>query len=248
MSPKVMLTTSWDDGHPLDMRVAEILRRHGLYGTFYTPLRPVYGGLLSGAQMGELMQMGMEIGSHTVTHPILTELDNAALDREMIDSRRGLEDMLGVDITSFCYPKGRFNRRVSQRAAAAGYRVRRTTVDFLTAPPTDAENMTVSMHLFPHDRWAHYRHLLRYRNWEGFWNWHSRFDTATDLEKTTAHMLNSVAERGGVFHLWGHSWELESHNLWPVFERVAALMGRFAQSVQNAVSMTNREVGDAARH
>lgn len=246
MMRRAMLTTSWDDGHPFDMRVAEVLNRHGLRGTFYVPLRPVYGGLVDTAQMRELMQMGMEIGSHTVTHPILTELDNAALDREMIDSRRGLEDMLGVDITSFCYPKGRFNRRVSRRAASAGYRVRRTTVDFLTAPPIEAANMTVSLHLFPHDRWAHYRHLLRYRNWAGLWNWHNRFDTATDLEKATAHMLDSVASQGGVFHLWGHSWELEAQGLWPIFERIAEMMGKFAREIPNTASLTNREVGDAS--
>ena len=242
----IHFTTSWDDGHPLDMRVAEILHRNGLLGTFYTPIQPVYGGLLNPAQMRELMQMGMEIGSHTVTHPILTELDNAALDREMIDSRRGLQDVLGVDITSFCYPKGRFNGRVSSRAALAGYRVRRTTVDLHTSMPVEGDDMTVSLHLFPHTRNTYYRHAMRYHNWTGLWNWFSRFDAETDLEKTAVHMLASVAKRGGVFHLWGHSWELEAYNLWPTFERIARIMGNFARMIPNTVAATNRDLGDAA--
>src|SRR5688500_11915407 len=34
-----IVTTSWDDGHPLDIRLAEMLARHGVAGTFYVPLR-----------------------------------------------------------------------------------------------------------------------------------------------------------------------------------------------------------------
>jgi hypothetical protein len=32
------ITTSWDDGHPSDLRVAELLIKHGLRGTFYVPM------------------------------------------------------------------------------------------------------------------------------------------------------------------------------------------------------------------
>jgi hypothetical protein len=33
------LTASWDDGHPLDFRIADMLERYGLTGTFYVPSR-----------------------------------------------------------------------------------------------------------------------------------------------------------------------------------------------------------------
>src|SRR5260370_22487763 len=155
MTPgQALVTTSWDDGHPLDLRVASVLASHGLRGTCYVPLRPIAGQVLSAAGMRELLRMGMEIGSHTVTHPVLTDLPDSAIDREMRDSRRALEDTLGVEVTSFCYPKGRFDSRVSRRAALAGYRVCRTTVDFHTARRFDPGAMPVSMDLIPHSRYA----------------------------------------------------------------------------------------------
>ena len=45
----MIVTTSWGDGNPLDIRLAEILASHGLRGTFYVPLRNAdfpYGGIL----------------------------------------------------------------------------------------------------------------------------------------------------------------------------------------------------------
>jgi peptidoglycan-N-acetylglucosamine deacetylase len=244
MNPaKPIITTSWDDGHPLDLRVAEVLARNGLRGTFYVPLQPVAGQVAGATEMRELLRMGMEIGSHTVTHPVLTDLPEAAIDCELRDSRRKLEDLLGLEITSFCYPKGRFNSRVSRRAALAGYRVCRTTVDFQTSARFDPGCMPVSLHLFPHTRSAHCRHALRHGNWSGFWNWCNRMNWERDPERSAALMLAAVSKRGGVFHLWGHSWEIEEHGLWPLFERTAALMGQAA----NAIPMTNGEVGHAAQ-
>ncbi len=38
MKPATFITTSWDDGHPLDFRVAELLSKYGLRGTFYIPM------------------------------------------------------------------------------------------------------------------------------------------------------------------------------------------------------------------
>src|SRR5260370_19336390 len=148
-----------------------------------------------------------------------------------------------MEVTSFCYPKGRFNPRVSRRAALAGYRVCRTTVDFHTALRFDPARMPVSLHLFPHSKSAHWRHALRCRNWSGLCNWCGRLGCEMDLERSALRMLDSVSRQGGVFHAWGHSWEIEEHGLWPVFERVAGLMGRIA----DAVPMTNREVGYATQ-
>ena len=149
-SARRIVTTSWDDGHPLDMRVASTLARHGLRGTFYVPVQPVAGQVIGVTEMQELMAMGMEIGSHTVTHPVLTELPVPALDREVRDSRKSMEDALGIEVTSFCYPKGKFNARVVRRAVLAGYRVCRTTVDYHTGLRFNPFRMPVSLHLFPH--------------------------------------------------------------------------------------------------
>ena len=43
MNRKLVVTTSWDDGYPADLRVAELLAKHGVAGTFYVPNRNLEG-------------------------------------------------------------------------------------------------------------------------------------------------------------------------------------------------------------
>jgi len=238
----MIITTSWDDGHPLDLRVAAILARHGLRGTFYVPLRAVNDRLLSPLEMRELVAMGMEIGSHTVTHPVLTEIPMREVDRELRDSRRILEDVLGREVTSFCYPAGRFNREIVRRAAGAGYRVCRTTVDFQTGLRFNPVAMPVSLQLFRHRPATHYRHALRHRNWGGLWRWQRRLGGETDPIQLASSMMATVPATGGVFHLWGHSWEIEEHGLWLAFNRIAAALS----AVAGRVALTNGDVPQAA--
>lgn len=63
--------------------------------------------MLDEAQVRELQRRGIEIGAHTVTHPILTRLDPEAARREIVESKRALEEMIGARVTAFAYPNGR---------------------------------------------------------------------------------------------------------------------------------------------
>jgi peptidoglycan/xylan/chitin deacetylase (PgdA/CDA1 family) len=54
------------------------------------------------------------VGSHTLSHPILTTLTPGELDRELRESRRLLEQKLGREISFFCYPNGSYDDRVYQ--------------------------------------------------------------------------------------------------------------------------------------
>lgn len=58
-------------------------------------------------QVRSLHAQGMEIGAHTVQHPILCTLDADAARREMLDSRRHLEGLVDAPVTLFAYPNGR---------------------------------------------------------------------------------------------------------------------------------------------
>ena len=70
MIPTPLITTSWDDGHPLDFRVAEMLSRHNLRGTFYVP-RTADNATMSAAEVREL-GASFELGAHTLAHVDLT--------------------------------------------------------------------------------------------------------------------------------------------------------------------------------
>jgi peptidoglycan/xylan/chitin deacetylase (PgdA/CDA1 family) len=63
--------------------------------------------MMSQAQVRELVALGMEVGAHSVNHPILTSVDAPVARREILDSKHRLEAILGVPVTSFAYPNGR---------------------------------------------------------------------------------------------------------------------------------------------
>ena len=85
----VIVTTSWDDGHLLDLRTAELLRSCGLTGTFYVSIRS-RRTQLSVSQLRELESMGVEIGSHT-TSGKAPSFDFPCLQADQIDCKRSSE-------------------------------------------------------------------------------------------------------------------------------------------------------------
>lgn len=62
------------------------------------------------------------IGSHTVSHPRLSGLDDQSLDSELRNSKADLEKILGSTVDILSFPHGDYDERVSTRARAAGYR------------------------------------------------------------------------------------------------------------------------------
>jgi peptidoglycan/xylan/chitin deacetylase (PgdA/CDA1 family) len=69
----------------------------------------------------EISERGMEVGSHTVTHPRLPGLDPAALVREVSDSRQILGEIVGAPVEGFCYPYGDLDGPAVRAARGAGY-------------------------------------------------------------------------------------------------------------------------------
>ena len=71
--------------------------------------------------LGELSERGVEIGSHTITHPHLPQLSDGELDRELRESRDVLQDRLGRPCRFLAYPYGDDDERVYRAAERAGY-------------------------------------------------------------------------------------------------------------------------------
>jgi peptidoglycan/xylan/chitin deacetylase (PgdA/CDA1 family) len=69
----------------------------------------------------EMSRAGIEIGSHTLTHPRLPDLPVERLVWELGESKRVLESWLGVPVTSLAYPYGAVDERVKRAAQQAGY-------------------------------------------------------------------------------------------------------------------------------
>lgn len=73
----------------------------------------------------EMSNNGIEIGCHTLTHPILSSIEsNELLKSEVIDSKKIIEEKLQTEIYSFCFPNGSkkdFNDNVKSMVKKAGY-------------------------------------------------------------------------------------------------------------------------------
>lgn len=65
------------------------------------------GLMMSSAQVRALADAGMEVGAHTVMHPILASIDAASARREIADGRARLAQITGRPVRLFAYPNGR---------------------------------------------------------------------------------------------------------------------------------------------
>ena len=63
--------------------------------------------MMSAEQVRTLHANGMEIGAHTISHPILSKLDGKQAVNEMAGSKQRIEEILGSPVTLFAYPNGR---------------------------------------------------------------------------------------------------------------------------------------------
>lgn len=83
-------------------------------------------------EIREMHEGGMTIGAHSVTHYNLPSLAIDALVREVGESKRALEELLGCEVEHFAYPNGRTNRHFDARTAAvvaeAGFRSAVTSI------------------------------------------------------------------------------------------------------------------------
>ncbi len=79
------------------------------------------GAMLSWDQVGEMAANGVSFGSHCKTHSILTQLNEARLDDELVEPKRLLETRLQRPVDFIAYPNGDYDQRVLRVAGEAGY-------------------------------------------------------------------------------------------------------------------------------
>jgi peptidoglycan-N-acetylglucosamine deacetylase len=222
MTPGGAVTTSWDDGHPLDLRIAGLLFRYGIPGTFYIPRcsqRPV----MDAASVRSLAQ-AFEVGAHTITHRTLTTLPLDTAAAEIRDSRRWVEDVTGRACTMFAPPGGKFRRAHLNIAEDAGLRGFRTVELLHCGWPRRHRGLAVvptTLQVFEHPAAAYIRNALRRARISNLLRF-VRHARGAGLIDTLAALLEAVIQSGGVLHLWGHSWEIEECGNWDALESMLA--------------------------
>ena len=120
-SPEIMVT--FDDGEVSDATVAlPILQRLGLRAAFFVTSGFVgRRGSLDAAQVRELSDAGMLIGSHGASHRFLSTLSDAELRNELLKSRERLEECTGRRVDLLALPGGRGGDRELEMARELGY-------------------------------------------------------------------------------------------------------------------------------
>lgn len=218
--PALWVTTSWDDGYPLDFRVAELLDQYGVSGTFYVPLHSQMPVMTPG-QIQELARR-FDIGGHTINHVQLDHVtDRKSLD-EIVGSKLRIEDLTGRACQVFCPPNGRYRRAHLRQIREAGYLGVRTVELMSVAYPAAQEGLVilpVTVQMYRHGASTYVRNALKRRRWKNLETYfcHAR---GHDLLSATEALLEKLIETGGVFHLWGHSWELEHSRMWGLLEQI----------------------------
>jgi peptidoglycan/xylan/chitin deacetylase (PgdA/CDA1 family) len=151
-----VVSVTFDDAYRSVLELAKpILDRYGCKGTIFVATdwpdqeRPMrWPGIdcwlgtpherelsaLSWPELGALAKEGWEIGSHTCSHPRLTELGGERLTKELADSKAIVEHEVGMPCESLAYPYGDTDGRVLAATKAAGYKWACTIPRVLESP------------------------------------------------------------------------------------------------------------------
>jgi peptidoglycan/xylan/chitin deacetylase (PgdA/CDA1 family) len=215
------VTISVDDGHITDLRTAALLAKYSLAATFYIPARNSERPVMPEDEIRQLAKQ-FEIGAHTFNHVPLRSLQEQEAWSEIENGKKWLENLLGVDVPSFCYPQGKFDRQAAALVRKAGFLGGRTCFFNRNDFPADPFHWGVSTHAYSHGALVQIRHSLLELNLQGAWNFFTAFHGATDWENHFLYSLSEVDRYGGIAHLFLHSWEIENLGHWEKLERVFA--------------------------
>lgn len=223
------ITTSWDDGHVLDLKVAELLTRHGMTGTFYVPRtapRPVMP-----ASALRRLASAFEIGGHTLGHVNLRTARPEVAEAEITGCRKWLEDTTGTSPRAFCPPGGKFNGTTVGMVAGAGYTSMRTVELLSCAAPARQAGigvMATTLQAYPHPAGGYLRNIARRGAWRNLGLYLSVRPERQCWISSVRRLAAAAGRWGGYFHLWGHSWEVEECGMWGQLESVFELLGSLA--------------------
>jgi len=212
------LTFSYDDGQVHDIRLAEILRSHGLKGTFN-----LNSGTLADEdkcmfvnknKLTEIYE-GHEIAVHGVEHKDLGNCTDTEIIAEITNDRIALERLTGSPVQGMAYAYGTYNEHIMSLIKACGIKYSRTV----------GENPYFSI---PND----------------FLAWNSTIHHSHNLmEKGEEFLKLPTWKELPIMYVWGHSFEFAGDDSWHIIEEFAEKM----QGRDDIWYATNGEIYDYLR-
>lgn len=240
MSKKIIFTTSWDDGHILDKRVMGLLNRYNMKGTFYITVNGK--NRLTDDDLKIISKMH-EIGAHTLNHPYLTKIkENEALE-QIKQSKIYLENIIDKPVKMFAYPSGDYNDSVKNLVKLSDFIGARTTQDWTFNADADNYEMPATIHIYPHPvrrSIKNWKGAIRpvINNMPGIIKYHLPFSAFFSWTNLAKALFDYVCKNGGIYHLWGHSWEIEQYDMWEDFEEFL----KYVHNQNGVKYLTNGEI------
>lgn len=207
------LTFSYDDAVTQDQRLIALFNKYGMKATFN-----LNSGFLGTA--GSLVREDVtvahvkpreceveriyrehEVAAHTLTHPMLPELPDEEVIRQVEEDRQALSRIVGYEVVGMAYPGGgvNFDHRVSDLIRRhTGIRYARTTVS--------------SYDFLPQDDLMEFRPSVYH---------HGQWDKMLELGE---QFLDLKTDEPRVFYVWGHAYEFDIANTWDKFEEFLKMM------------------------
>jgi len=188
----MIIQSSWDDGSEYDYYLCSLLKKYNIPGIFYIPTN-------NDLRQSEIKEISkdFEIGGHTVTHPrdmkLLSEENQF---NEIKENKEYLEQLIGKEINSFCYPRGKYNEITSKMVEKAGFKEARTTCVLCIDDPIDRYRKHTTIHVRPDRPEYDNQHWL----------------------VVAKELFNIAKKKDGYYHIWGHGWEIEKFQQWQNLE------------------------------
>ncbi len=221
MRDKPIFTSSWDDGSIHDLRLADLLAKYNIRGTFYIPIKnKERNDSLSPFQINEISKV-FEIGGHTHSHAILPDISDRDAEVEIKDSKKSIEDIIGMKINAFCFPRGEHKKKHIEMVKDAGFLFGRT-VGYMRTGNNILDRRRGLMHttlqFYPHKPHTYFLSALKRRDLKALHLLSSNLIWGLSWKSLLDAIFLRVKDRMEVFHLWGHSWEIEEYDLWEELE------------------------------
>lgn len=204
------LTLSYDDGVEQDVRLLEIMKQHGLKGTFNlnSGLYAADGTVYPQGQIHRRMpkkqcvdlykDSGMEVAVHGLTHPFLEQLPSNQCVQEILLDRANLEQEYDQIVRGMAYPYGTYSDTVVEILRQCGIAYARTVISTGAFDiPTDWLRLPATCH----------------------------HDDARLMTLAGRFVEETPNRTPWLFYLWGHSYEFEANDNWNVMEEFAEYIG-----------------------
>jgi peptidoglycan-N-acetylglucosamine deacetylase len=228
---KPVITTSWDDGYPLDIKLAELLSKYEISATFYIPLSNIERVTLTNNEIKDIAG-NFDVGGHSLHHIDLTKIDSKEAMFEIADGKDRLEQTIGRKINSFCYPYGQYLPETIQMVKNAGFTCART-VNQIQRSFRDPFKMGTMIHAKKYQPFHYYKHSILTLDSSLIWYLIKRNLFYKSWERIAIETLDFIINNGGNWHLWGHSWEIQENNDWDKLERLL----RYVHSNRNNIRL-----------